>query len=246
MKVSCITPTGDRPEALKLCERWLQNQTRPPDEWIVVDDGQFLPHVPSATTVIKLGYSPGRNTQRRNLLKALEHVREDIIFFIEDDDYYSPLYIETLLKNFEEGYDAVGEIQAVYYNVYDRRYRRLGNVNHATLSQTAIKSSLTPLLIETFTSKNLYNTADIILWEKLRNSEYKLCHIAETPKLSIGIKGMPGRMGIGIGHKRQGPWVLDSNAAHLMHFLGKDGEAYLEFYRRIADKENEDAFDSER
>jgi len=39
--ITAITPTGDRPLALALCQQWMDAQTVRPDQWIVVDDGKI-------------------------------------------------------------------------------------------------------------------------------------------------------------------------------------------------------------
>jgi hypothetical protein len=46
-RIVLVTPTGDRPEAFALCEKYVASQTVKPDVWIVVDDGE----VPAVCTM---------------------------------------------------------------------------------------------------------------------------------------------------------------------------------------------------
>ena len=99
MPLTLITPTGGRPEAFALCERWMGRQTYRGDvQWIVVDDCEEATVVTMGQTVIrpqpwwKLG---APTTQYANVRAALELVKHDKIVHIEDDDWYGPTYLET-------------------------------------------------------------------------------------------------------------------------------------------------------
>jgi hypothetical protein len=48
----------------------------------------------------------------------------------------------------------------------------------------------------------------------------------------IGIKGMPGRAGIGIGHRPRGSWPKDRDLAVLRRWIGDDAEAYAGFAKQ--------------
>ena len=99
MKISVITLTGGREIAFTLCERWMKRQTLKPDEWIVVDDYEKRTKCKMGQKVIrrKPFWRPGEMTLQKNLLEALKIVTGDIILIIEDDDWYSPNYIENIL-----------------------------------------------------------------------------------------------------------------------------------------------------
>ena len=103
-----ITPTGARPQQIRHCAEWMKNQTYTGKAtWIIVDDG-----LPETTEFIKEDFKenweiikvfprpawmPGMNTQGRNIaagLSKVENGKDNIVFIIEDDDYYKPVYIE--------------------------------------------------------------------------------------------------------------------------------------------------------
>lgn len=98
--LSCITPTGDRPEALKLCAEYIRRQTFQGFEWIIIDDGVVpISFVPDAKII--RAEPKDEVTLSRNLLLGLEVAQGDFIAFIEDDDWYSPGWLESALRHFQ-------------------------------------------------------------------------------------------------------------------------------------------------
>ena len=96
MSSTLLTPTGDRPEAFKLCQNWIGKQDYIGKiRWIIVDDGTISTEIKYKThidiVVIRLPSKAG-NTQARNLTAGLKLVTEqDKLIIIEDDDYYAPI-----------------------------------------------------------------------------------------------------------------------------------------------------------
>src|SRR4030042_4016560 len=144
--LALITPTGARPEQFNLCSLWMQRQTYSGQVvWIIIDDAY-----PRSTdrvgegfkdnwTIVKIYPSPlwqGQNTQTRNIKAGLDFIKSnyqnnevDLIFFIEDDDFYKPQYLERMfvrLGNFK----VLGEMNTVYSNVYYRNYFINRNTSH--------------------------------------------------------------------------------------------------------------------
>ena len=68
MRISVVTPTKDRPEAVELCQRWFRQQTVQAHEHLIIDGG----------------------THVENLLEGIERASGDVIVFADDDDYYGP------------------------------------------------------------------------------------------------------------------------------------------------------------
>ena len=144
MSLVLITMTGMRKEAFELCKRWMRSQTyKGQVRWIVVDDG--MPRysrfdMPKNWIVEHVNPIPswraGQNTQARNLREGLRRAKEgDRIVIIEDDDYYSPEYLENVSKWLEKA-DLVGECNSRYYNVKNRNWMRCGNLKHCSLMST--------------------------------------------------------------------------------------------------------------
>lgn len=229
--ITLITPTGGRPEAFALCEKWIANQTyKEPFEWIVIDD--VYP-----TTPITMGqralrpmpyWEPGQNTQHRNLALASGLAEGDTIFVIEDDDYYAPNYIESMLAFLEiSNAQMVGEAGARYYNLKERCYQRLQNSWHASLSQTVFKREALATFNDAISSGEKF--IDIELWKRMQDNNIKVAlRMTVDSGFVVGIKGMPGREGIGTGHKPEG-YTSDPDCEILKQWLGDDFADYEPF-----------------
>jgi hypothetical protein len=236
--VTLITPTGGRPEAFALCKRFVRRQTwGGPLQWIIVNDGRTgesgdLIAWRSGFAIQMVFPEPkwqhGQNTQARNLLAAIPEVAFDKVLFFEDDDHYAATYVEEMAAKLET-YQIVGETRARYYHVPSRWYYQLQNEQHASLCQTGIRSDLLPQLASACEETKLRPVGmqyiDLQLWEKPSASRWLY-----PSNLSVGIKGLPGREGIGCGHRPDNNWSQDSaDLAILRSWIGSDVELYKEF-----------------
>lgn len=201
--ITVITCTGDRPETFGLCQRWMEQQTRKPDQWIVVDDGKIPLHVIQEPFMKYLRREPQPDdpphTLNTNIAYALKHVAGDIILFFEDDDYYAPRYIETMdriMTNYPECQIA-GYANAKYYHVPTGKYFIHKNRLHASLAQTAIRRDSLSVLKKCCETKTVM-PLDMLLWSQVSEDKRIMAH--DTDHLFCGIKGMPGRGGISSGH----------------------------------------------
>ncbi len=238
--IALITPTGARPYQFELCQTWMSKQTyKGKVTWFIVDDS-----IPRSTdgvtdnfkpewTICKIYPSPpwriGQNTQARNItagIKALidNYKIEDIeaIFIIEDDDYYRPNYLERMMANFQS-YHLIGERNTIYYNVQWRRHITNSNTIHASLFQTAFKYDV----LNTFIGCTMNKFMDCVFWSKVSNR-----NLFYENDLAVGIKGMPGRNGIGAGHSRAMSMINDSNMVYLRSLIGEDARYYERFYMK--------------
>lgn len=234
-----ITPTGARQDQFKLCARFMKRQTYSGDViWIIIDDAH-----PKTTdnvqedfrekwTVLKLYPTPrwtGQNTQARNIKAGIDFVKKNIpyhlieaIFIIEDDDYYRDIYLERMMAN-KKTYFAFGEVKTIYYNVQWRRYNHNNNLQHSSLFQTAFTTDIIPVFETCFGHKFI----DAAFWMKAPNK-----NLFFENYLAIGIKGMPGRGGIGAGHKLSMATNVDIQLKYLNKLIGKkDADLYIKFYR---------------
>lgn len=198
MKISLITPTGGRPEAFNLCEHWISQQTVKPDEWIVVDDYPEATKTSMNQKVIRREpfWKNKEMTLPINLAMGIMAATGDIIFVIEDDDWYSSNYIESMIKKIQN-FDLVGEGLAKYYNIKTNFYYIHNNLNHAGLFQTVFKKEISKEIINLILSNKNEKYIDGLIWKFINRN--KKIFISKSP-LSIGIKGLPGRMGIGYFH----------------------------------------------
>lgn len=198
-----------------------------PVRWIVVDDGVE----PEPWTFSREGWTlelirrapfwkHGENTQAVNILAALDRVSNaERVVCIENDDYYSPKWLERADKALHLA-ELVGENRARYYNLATRTGRKLQNTSHASLCSTAMRGAA----IETFRKvcRPGVQFIDLSLWRQHRSK-----HLF-TGSDVVGIKGMPGRGGIGMGHKPDFHGIKDEDGELLREWIGQDADIYME------------------
>lgn len=161
--------------------------------------------------------------------EALSHVKGDCVAIIEDDDYYAPNYLENMVRALETA-DLVGLSNNKYYNLNIPGFREMGNFRHSSLCSTALKASILPMLQAAVDSGELY--FDVHLWQAAIQNKVHFTLIANST-LCIGIKGMPGRPGVGVGHRNTG-YSIDTNLAKLKEWLGNDAaELYMPYIKKV-------------
>lgn len=105
--ISVLIPTLNRPEALRQTLQDLGNQTRRPDEIIVIDQsrdeqGILLDQAPALTQIVPLHYlqQAEANAQKaRN--RAICEAKSDVLLLLDDDVRLGPSFIEAHLRNYE-------------------------------------------------------------------------------------------------------------------------------------------------
>jgi hypothetical protein len=229
-----ITLTGDRLKVFELCKLFMSRQTCKPFQWIIVDDGiekgdeasEF-----SFAQYIRRVRNPAepKHTLLFQMIEALKRVEYDKVIMMEDDDYYFPTYFETMLSLFDKIeppslIELVGQGQAFYYNFRYQRHHVHDNKAHASLCQTAFRKSLIP----TIQRLCRYNT-DPFLDMRIWRQPVKKYLLLGAPPLVIGMKGLPGRTGIGNGHIMNKAFTADVHYQHIRKFIGDD----VELYRKI-------------
>jgi hypothetical protein len=228
-----LTPTGARPLAWSLSERWAMAQTYSgPVRWVIVDDGPD----PQRITAQRAGWQieivrpvpcwqPGQNTQARNLLAGLDLCDPAWpIVCWEDDDYYAPGWLDHVATELAVA-ELVGSRDHTYYNVATRRWRQMGNTAHASLCCTAVRgAAISALRTATMKLSDRGHPAvylDMELWRAHRSQHLFASHDV------VGIKGLPGRAGIGRGHQRNFGSQLDPDGSALRHLIGDAATAYF-------------------
>lgn len=186
MKIACIIPDrSDRPQFLEQCRKMLLNQT------VKVDHVELVNYAansekPDITERYRIGY------ERISKLGDF-----DVIFFIENDDYYSPTYIEIMLGAWNDAGnpDLFGTSYTYYYHIGLQSYFMMNHPERASAMNTMIKPNL---LINWPNDNEVYT--DLHLWMH----DHVLSGIKKTftPNkiISIGIKHGVGLCG-GRHHK---------------------------------------------
>lgn len=222
--LTLLTATGGRPKAWAICEKLMAAQTYTGQvRWVIVDDGEqeqpinFKPingiwHLEIYRP--EPFWTEGKNTQARNLLTGLAVINSnENLVIIEDDDFYAPDWLETVEEKLKKA-ELVGETRARYYNVQTKTGREMINQSHASLCATAMRGQA----IDTFRSvcRPGIEFIDHILWQAHSNR-----HLFEGHRV-VGIKGLPGRRGIGMGHDKKFSGTRDNGGKLLIEWVGQD------------------------
>ncbi len=205
MKKFCaITPTrGDRPLFLEHCKMQMQKQTVLPGDHFIIDyparSGDF-DLVERYQQGIALAMSKGY----------------DIVYFIEDDDYYPDDYFERMDigKN-----DIIGLPYTWYYHLDTRSYIRMNHPGRSSMFCTGLRISR---FMDFDWPDKLTIFVDILLWKHLALQRFEM--IAPFP---IGIKHSAG-LRAGNGHNLNFPFTAsDPGCDWLKHHVRPES---FEFY----------------
>jgi len=244
--ITVIIPTGDRPLAFALCQKWLLMQSRQPDQIIIVDDGKtpIPPIIPC--DYIRREPLPGDppHTLNLNMLEALKHVKHDHIIIFEDDEYYGPDYLAEMEKWFPYG-ELIGIGYSKYYHLPSGGYSRHENAFHASWAQSAFRSSMIPRVRLCAQGKDRHYL-DVRVWRSIGGEVMPGTlapggkkigtkgYLFDDSKMSlyVGMKGLPGRPGIGAGHKASMYNQRDdANRSVLKKWVPQDYSTYIDVLR---------------
>lgn len=230
-KICVITPTGDRPEALNLSYQYLYRQTFKDIEWLVIDDGN-IPHFiddckikykyinrQSNTNVLK-------NTLRENIICALSNLPDCTHIAIwEDDDWYSPFRLERQLSLMEvNDYILHGYKHTIYYNIKYKNWYQFHNKTHASFFETMMSKDMALQYRDILINENPNMFEDTALWKYFGEQGA----LTDNEGLCIGIKGMPGRNGIGTGHTFHNEYFNDEYGLKLVELIDiEDAGKYI-------------------
>ncbi len=204
--IKVLTPTGERWQTFQQCWHMMRAQSIcEPVQWLIVDDGRVpyqladLPRLPDNWGVSHIRptplWTPGENTQARNLLVGLEHVESlDRLVIVEDDDQYEPWWIAECAE-WLKLFDLMGEAPSLYVNFASGRRQYMANRSHASLCSTALTRRAIQVLREVCENHSTY--IDVELWK----ADVVKSIRPPKPRGVIGRKGLPGRPGIGVGHR---------------------------------------------
>lgn len=223
MRLSVVTPTCGRPEAMRLCRMWQERQTVEPHEWLIVEE--FV-------------REPGWRNYCANLRSAVERAAGDAIVIVEDDDWYAPRYLE-LVAAWLGDFDVIGNQHTRYYDL--RRRSWLSVRKHISpLSQTAFRIEHRDLFLEVlsgvshidkpYVDRDTTETVDSGFWSAVRQRAIPFA-APMAPYRWLGIKGMPGSGQISAVRDREAhQWSRDDAGLTQLHtYLKDDAVHYLPF-----------------
>lgn len=175
MKIAVLIPDRkDRPELLKNCIRMIAAQTVQPDIIEIVDDEPL-----SNECDITWRYRTGYDRLRKKGI--------DVIAFIENDDYYSPQYLETMVAAWLQ--NGQPELLGTNYTIY----YHLKLKAHFTMYHNTRASAMNTLIIPDLNvdwCKDSEPYTDMHLWSKLKGVVFR-----PTKHISIGMKHGTGLCG---------------------------------------------------
>lgn len=175
LKVGVIIPDrNDRPRFLKNCLRLLENQTLKPEIIELVNYAPLSENV-DITQRYKYGYEKLRN-------KGL-----DVIAFIENDEWYSNDYLETMVNAWENAKrpDIFGTDYTIYYHIKLLSYYTMYHDLRSSAMSTLIKPDLN---FEWCRDSEPYT--DMHLWTNLKGVTFRPeKHICLGIKHGVGMCG---------------------------------------------------------
>jgi len=228
VKLALLTLTADRPAAFALCERWMRAQTAWDSVafWAVVANGQQVPTLTANQTILRpsgcLSDAPGFLRSLAFGLHQISGQDFDAVAFIEDDDYYPPTYLESLLGQLNKQ-DLAGIHHVPYWHAQKRLMRPVIS-EHAALAFTAIRRRLIPALQHHIGAELMTDRpspfVDTWLWDHFKGAAW-------VKPDCVAVKGMPGTPGIGLWHRKQFASTPDPHGFWLRSRIGADADAYL-------------------
>lgn len=241
-KITVITPTGDRPVPFSLCRRWMSLQTLKPDQWIIIDDGKtpmFIPDLQPYEQYVRRQPRPDdpKHTLVVNIATALPLIKGDVVFFCEDDEYYEKDYLREMVGRFD-GNEVLGIGWAKYYHLPTGGYIEHKNMEHSSLAQTAFKMSSIGLVKKCVDRGMEKEWLDCQIWDEVKKSKSGASPIKalifkdDRKPLYVGMKGLPGRFGIGVGHKASTyPFHDPADRPILKRWVREHHQVYLDILK---------------
>lgn len=218
---------------MELCARMVErirSVTTYPVHWFIADGGQTpITPPPNCSYYRTTPHLHMVDNFKENLLALLDmssSPKYEYLYFIEDDDWYAPEYVMTYLQAIDTKKVALyGEGKARYYNVANNSYKVHENTAHASLAQTAFTPAAREQ-VRTCVAEATNCFIDLGIWKKKGIRSY--VHPRST--VHVGMKALPGRLGVGYGHRRLFKDV-DPDWKILRSWIGDDVAWYQELSR---------------
>lgn len=206
MKFATITPTrGDRPQFLDFCRHQLSRMNRKPDA------SYFVDYQPTASL------SPDLVARVQKGIEMAQADGFDLVFIIEDDDYYNKNYFDHIPNA-----AFIGSEKTTYYNLRNRTFQEWDHPKRSSLFLTAFHISA----LDKFVWPEPQDVfLDLSLWNYVMRYRKQ---VIWRDVDAIGIKHGVGLCG-GKGHIQKNKY-LDMELEWLKNNV--DSEAYI-FYKSL-------------
>jgi len=213
-KIGVVIPTrGDRNIFLKKCLSMMDEQTLKPDVYCIVDE-----HPKSNEKDITFRYKKG--------FKELFEQGCEVVFLIEDDDFYCENYIKTMFSKWMElnKPEILGIGNTIYYHLQRKQYTEM---IHPTRS-SAFSTMVTNAVLNIKWPEDNYPFLDLELWKQLNGKTF----IPSVP-ICLGMKHGVGICG-GSGHNQNFNYKNeDSDSSYLKKITGNGFKYYKKIFHPI-------------
>jgi glycosyltransferase involved in cell wall biosynthesis len=158
--VSIITPTFNRDAFLAQGLRWVREQTYPHIEWLILDDSPEPTRSLAALDDRRVRYEHIARRlsigEKRNRLVAA--AQGEFIAHFDDDDYYAPRFVETMVTNLES--NQADFVNLCSWYLFDVRHDFLGFWDLRRTTGTHYLCYADALRLGTFNAQNNARLAD--------------------------------------------------------------------------------------
>jgi glycosyltransferase involved in cell wall biosynthesis len=181
MRIGILIPDrNDRPEFLENCLRMMNNQTLQPVEIEIVNDPPKNADI-DITWRYRTGYE---RLCKKNI---------DLICFIENDDWYHPEYLETMLEGYRNHSFPIllGLTYTIYYHLRLKKYFFFNHSNRSSAMSTCIRPNLPN--INWGVDNDPYT--DLVLWQFLGKEMGDRIVFKPEKHICIGLKHGVGKTG---------------------------------------------------
>lgn len=228
LKVGIIIPDrGDRPEFMTNCIRMVRSQTiSQPFE------GNKMEQITCKVSMNPINDDVDITMRYKYGYDFFKDMNVDVIALIENDDYYAPDYLETMLKEWEKAGlpDLFGTSYTIYYHLKLRKYFTMRHEQRSSAMSTLIKPGLNitwPLDHDPYTDQWLWMKDDIgIKTKKIFEPSHIIC---------VGMKHGEGLCG-GANHTDKLHRYINDDNRFLENTL--DAESF-KFYEEYSKKLNQ-------
>jgi hypothetical protein len=214
----CIPTKGERPHFLERAKLMLSRQTLKPDVIKIVDQKTEFNGVDIALRY-RLGF------------RSLFGQGCDVVLCMEDDDWYSDDYVETMVNGWQEAGMPVlfGLETSIYYNIVARKYSLFSHPGRASMMSMAVTKDVLRHKFD-----YTYPYLDYKLW---KNRTFTKATFSSDKTISVGIKHGFGTVG-GAGHKTD--WTKFTHSDMKYKALNKFTKEDSVFYKIMAVKDDYD------
>lgn len=215
MNIAAVTPTrGDRGRLLEQRKLYVGRQSLPFTSHIIVDN----PPLDQRKDITK--------RFREGITKAFAQGAE-LVFLIEDDDWYHPDYVRDMVHGWERAGKpkCFGVGYSYYYHLGTRAWLQMKHPERAS----AFSTMVTRDVLSMSWPGDHEPFFDIHLWKQLQGKTFQ-----PASPIAVGVKHGIGMSG-GIGHRKE--WAMYKfKDSDMSWFRSHTGEDDFLFYKQLSDE----------